>query len=67
MKKVITIIFCLFISITLNAQEHLEFMGVPMKGNITEFMKKLKRKGFKEVDFKGKRWGLFGGEHERCV
>lgn len=61
MKKLITIIFCLLVSITINAQEHLEFMGVPMKGNITEFMKKLKRKGFKEVDFYGKRWGLFGG------
>jgi hypothetical protein len=49
MKKLITIIFCLFISITINAQEHLEFMGVPTKGSIYEIKKQLEEKGFEYV------------------
>lgn len=50
MKKVIAIIFCLFISITINAQEHLEFTGIPIDGNVYDFKSKLEEKSLKISD-----------------
>lgn len=33
--------------VSVNAQEHIKFMGIPVDGNITNFQTKLQQKGFK--------------------
>ncbi len=48
MKKTITLIFCLLTAIIVQAQtEHLNFMGIPLNGTITQFQTKLMAKGAK--------------------
>lgn len=48
MKRIISTLFCLLITLTSFAQsssEHLKFMGVPITGTITQFQSKLTQKG----------------------
>lgn len=49
MKKSILTIAGLFIALTSMAQEHLSFKGVPIKGSMESFCKKLEDKGFTEL------------------
>ena len=49
MKKIITIIFCLFISATMMGQESIVFMGAPTKGNAHMIISKLNKKGFRTI------------------
>ena len=45
MKKIISLFFALCICLSLSAQEHLKFMGIPLNGTIDNFALKLKAKG----------------------
>lgn len=47
MKKFILTLALVFATLSVMAQDHLSFKGIPMKGSITEFCKKLEAKGFK--------------------
>lgn len=48
--KHILITICIFIAtITVNAQEHLSFKGIPIEGSISSFCQKLKAKGLVQV------------------
>lgn len=64
MKKIFGLMLLCAISISVSAQEHLTFKGVPMNGHITTFVSKLKSLGFKEVasaDYFALVEGEFGG------
>ncbi|MCF0174619.1 MAG: hypothetical protein HUJ95_04680 [Bacteroidales bacterium] len=45
-KKIIFFLVFLFLSISISAQEHLSFKNIPIDGNITDFVAKLKEQGF---------------------
>lgn len=45
MKKIISVLFALFICLSISAQEHMKFMGIPLDGTIENFALKLKAKG----------------------
>lgn len=45
MKKIILTLTLFLATISLMAQEHLSFKGIPIEGSITEFCEKLKAKG----------------------
>lgn len=45
MKKIISVLFALFICLSISAQEHMKFMGIPLDGTIDNFALKLKAKG----------------------
>ena len=45
MKKIISVLFALCICLSLSAQEHMKFMGIPIDGTIDNFTLKLKAKG----------------------
>ena len=45
MKKILSIFFALFVCLSLSAQEHMKFMGIPLDGTIDNFTLKLKAKG----------------------
>lgn len=45
-RLVFSLILALFSIMTINAQEHIKFMGIPVDGNITSFQTKLQQKGF---------------------
>ena len=49
MKKIVTILTVLFATISMMAQEHLLFKGIPIEGSMTEFCQKLKAKGFTSI------------------
>lgn len=49
MKKFILIVLLSIFAITMNAQEHLSFKGIPIEGSITTFCQKLKAKGLTQV------------------
>lgn len=49
MKKVIFTLTLLFVTISVVAQEHLSFKGIPIEGSMTEFCQKLKAKGFTSI------------------
>lgn len=79
MKRILSIFFCLFLTIAAFAQYdngmHLKFMGIPIDGTITEFQKKLKSKGVTydaeasaEMDI-GMRafWGNFSGQQSQII
>lgn len=44
MKKIISLLFALFICLSISAQEHMKFMGIPLDGTIDNFALKLKAK-----------------------
>ena len=46
MKKAIFTLTLLLVTISLMAQEHLSFKGIPIEGSMTEFCQKLRAKGF---------------------
>lgn len=45
MNKVFSVLFALFICVTISAQSHMKFMGIPLDGTIDNFALKLKAKG----------------------
>ena len=45
MKKIISVFFVLCICLSVSAQEHMKFMGIPLDGTIDNFALKLKEKG----------------------
>lgn len=45
MKKIISILFVFCVCLSLSAQEHMKFMGIPLNGMIDNFTLKLKAKG----------------------
>ena len=49
MKKIVIILTALFSTISVIAQEHLSFKGIPIEGSMTEFCQKLKTKGFTSI------------------
>lgn len=46
MKKILISLIALFATVSMVAQEHLSFKGIPIEGSMTEFCKKLRTKGF---------------------
>lgn len=49
MKKLFFAILLCVISISVSAQEHLTFKGIPIDGNLNSFVEKLKAKGFSQI------------------
>ena len=47
MRKLVLFIIACLITISIQAQEHLRFMGIELKGTITNFQTKLQSKGLK--------------------
>lgn len=47
MKRFLTILTILFLTLSASAQEHLQFMGIPITGNINSFAQKLAAKGIR--------------------
>ena len=45
MKKIISVLFALFLCMAASAQQHLKFMGIPLDGTVDNFTLKLKAKG----------------------
>lgn len=45
MKKIISVFFVLCVCLSISAQEHMKFMGIPLDGTIENFALKLKAKG----------------------
>ena len=62
MRKIVFLILSCFVMITINAQvEHMTFKGVPIDGSLSDFVMKMKQKGFThEVTQDGV--ALFSGE-----
>ena len=59
MKKIM-LLFVLMLSISIQAQEHLKFMGIPIDGSVEKFAKKLEAKGLKKVSKPNERVMLAG-------
>ena len=49
MKRIVIVLTVLFATISMMAQEHLSFKGIPIEGSMTEFCQKLKAKGFTSI------------------
>ncbi len=49
MRKIIITLSLFFATISMMAQEHLSFKGVPIEGSMTEFCQKLKAKGLTSI------------------
>ena len=49
MKRIVIVLTALFATISMMAQEHLSFKGIPIEGSMTEFCQKLKAKGFTSI------------------
>ena len=45
MKKILSLVVCMLICLSVQADEHLKFMGIPLDGTITQFQAKLAQKG----------------------
>lgn len=45
MKKILSLVVCMLICLSVQADEHLKFMGIPLDGTITQFQAKLAKKG----------------------
>ena len=58
MKNLLLTLLILF-AITASAQEHIDFMGIPVDGIQAELFGKLKEKGFQETDDSNVLKGLF--------
>lgn len=61
MKKILISLIALFATVSMVAQEHLSFKGIPIEGSMTEFCKKLRTKGF-EVTEQGNSLTLLSGD-----
>ena len=65
MRKLVLILITLIVAIAAQAQgEHLKFMGIELKGSITEFQQQLLTKGMR-VSYVSK--GLPEGAHDWCI
>ena len=60
MKKIISVFFALCICLSVSAQEHMKFMGIPLDGTIDNFALKLKAKGITYDAAKSRAMGLGG-------
>lgn len=68
MKRLIIIILALFAGITISAQTNsnvLKFMGIPVDGNKTQVIQKLKEKGFEYNSVHDCLTGRFNGKESR--
>ena len=45
MKKILSLVVCMLICLSVQADDHLKFMGIPLDGTITQFQAKLAKKG----------------------
>lgn len=61
MKKIISILTVFFVTLSLMAEEHLLFKGIPIEGSMVEFCQKMKAKGFTSVG-KENNITLFSGD-----
>lgn len=61
MKKIISILTVFFVTLSLMAEEHLSFKGIPIEGSMVEFCQKMKAKGFTSVG-KENNITLFSGD-----
>lgn len=52
MRRFFVLLLTLFISVALNAQEHLTFKNIPIEGNMSNFITKMKAAGFKLNEMK---------------
>lgn len=52
-KKIISLIGCLFFALTIFAQGHLTFKGIPMTGSMTSFCTQMNSKGFRLIQSDG--------------
>lgn len=58
--KIISLIVVLFCSMQLSAQVHISFKKIPLNGSVSEYSKKLIKKGFSKVDEIGNTYVLKG-------
>lgn len=49
MRRIVIFFAALSVAISMMAQEHLTFKGIPIEGSMTEFCQKLKAKGFTSI------------------
>ena len=49
MKKIFITLAVFFAAVSVMAQEHLSFKGIPIEGSMSEFCQKLKTKGFTSI------------------
>lgn len=61
MKKILAFITVLICALSLNAQNQLSIMGIPIEGSMVEFSSKMQRKGFSVV-YQENEITLFRGE-----
>ncbi len=60
MKKIIISLLFMVVATIMMAQEHLEFKGIPMDGPVSNFVSKLKTKGYTQVYNSGFGYALEG-------
>lgn len=61
MKRIFIVLIVLFSVISVMAQEHLSFKGIPIEGSISDFSRKLKSKGMTLTRKEGNYW-FFSGD-----
>ena len=57
MKNIISVLFALCVCLSINAQEHMKFMGIPIDGTVENFTLKLKAKALTYDAVKSKKAG----------
>lgn len=70
MKRLITVILALFVSIAISAQTNsnvLKFMGIPVDGSKTQVIQKLEKKGFKYDSTNDCLTGQFNGWNDTHI
>ena len=67
MKRIFSVLFSLVFVLTLSAQRHMEFMGLPIDGKAKNFISELEKKGFEHdktfnyFENLQRLYGTFGG------
>ena len=67
MKRIFSILFSLLFVLTMSAQAHMEFMGIPINGSAKKFIDELEKKGFEHdktfhyFENLQRLYGTFGG------
>lgn len=69
MKKVLAVFIALIACVSIMAQEHLKFKGIPIEGNLRSFCQKLEAKGF-DLARERRNYAMFYGDfigHNTCI